>query len=53
MLDIARQFCPDAVIEKPVSPEHLVEVIDGILDRRANGSGELRATDWRKAVTEP
>jgi len=53
MLHIARQFRPDAVIEKPVTPEHLVEVIDGILDRRANGSGELRATDWRKAVTEP
>jgi len=52
MLHLARQFRPDAVIEKPVTPEHLLEVIDGILRRHASGSGDSLANDRPMVVTE-
>ncbi len=53
MLHIARQFRPDAVIEKPVTPEHLLEVVDGIVGRPVTGSGGQLAADRPEVVTEP
>ena len=53
MLRIARQFRPDAVIEKPVTPEHLPEEVRRVMGGRSDRSVGKAAPDGLAVVTEP
>lgn len=53
MLHIAWQFRPDAVIEKPVTPDHLLEVVGRVMSDQSDRSVDRTARAGRAVVTEP
>lgn len=52
MLDLARRFRPDAELEKPVSPDELIRVVDEVVGKREVDRRPPRRNGRRVVVTD-